>query len=362
MNIDHHRWPSAALLIAALFLALPAQMQAYTWWQCNGDPTVWQGSTADTYQIMRCSIPQGSQRAADVLDGFGQWNAVYGMWDVFSWTWGTTACVNVNHGNGVNQIFFGTDAGLDGAFGVTWVRYDSSCFWWFSDQHIEEADIGINGEVAFEWGNPPCNTYTPGTVGSRTTIVHEMGHALGLLHDDRFMNLMMTNDGEGKYCGTYVIEPHPDDAQGGRFLYSSGNTSVDLGASEFRFVGLNNVALNTTPGTTFVCPGDSYTFRWSVGNLGTVGRQYDVRWYLSTNDYISNYDIYVAGNVNAYESAGGFDTWSRTVTIPASVAYDTEYFLGTYIDWNGNISERYETNNRTYMARKIRVRTAASCP
>ena len=360
MNIQTSRWLGNILAIAAVVFSFSGQAWGYAWWECNGTPTIWEGSTAKTYKVMRCSIPEGSQRADDVIDGFEQWNAVYGMWDVFSWTWGTTSCVDVYPDNGVNQIFFGTDATLDGALGVTFVRYDSGCGGSSSDQNIEEMDIGINGEFAFEWGNPACNTYP--SAGSRTTIIHEMGHALGLEHDDRFMALMMTTDGEGKYCGNFVIEPHPDDAQGGRFLYNSGNTSVDIGASEFRVVGSNNVALNTPPGLTFVCPGDQYTFNWSVGNLGNVGRQYDVRWYLSTNPTISTSDIYVAGNVNAYEPAGNFDTWSRTVTIPTSVSNGAEYYLGTFIDWNGKIDERYESNNKTYMARKIRVKAVSVCP
>lgn len=330
---------------------------AYIYDTCNGTKVKWEDDSAG-YQVMRCSIPEGSQRATDVIYSFDQWNAVYGMWDVFSWSWGTTECVGISHSNGRNEIYFGVPSEMDGAVGVTYVRYDS-CFWWFETRHIDEADIAFDAAQMVEWGNPPCNTYRP--FGSRTTMIHEMGHALGLEHDDSPMNLMMTNDGEGKYCGNFVIEPHPDDAAGGRFLYNSGNRSTDIGASEHQLVGANDVELNTSPGVERICPGSRYTFKWSVGNMGTEGVTYNVAWYLSTNNIISTGDIFVGANTGAFEPANGFNTWTRTVTIPSSAAFNTEYFLGTIVDYDDRVAERYSTNNATYMARKIRIRSRAEC-
>jgi hypothetical protein len=353
---DARSMKSVLLGIALVpFSIQPAQ--AYTWWECNGTPAKWQNNAAE-YRIMRCSIPEGSQRASDVIYGFDQWNAVYGMYDVFSHAWGTAECVSIDHSNDVNEVYFGVTSEMDGAVGVTYVRYDS-CFWWFDTQHIVETDVAFDATQIAEWGQPACNTYQ--LFGSRTTVVHEFGHALGLLHYDDVMNLMMTNDGEGKYCGNFVIEPHPDDASGGRFLYGSGNRSTDIGASEHRLVGPNDVELNTSPGVEDVCPGDRYTFRWSVGNMGTEDVTYNVAWYLSTNNVISTTDMLVGSNSNATETAGGFNTWSRTITIPSTASFGSEYFLGTIVDYEDRIAERYWSNNATYMARKIRIRNRAAC-
>jgi hypothetical protein len=346
----------AWILAAGMSLASMGA-SGYVYNTCNDKAVKWESDSA-SYSVMRCSIPEGSQRASDVIYGFDQWNAVRGMWDVFSWSWGTTACVGIDHSNGTNEIYFGVASEMDGAVGVTYVRHDS-CFWWFDTRHIVEADIAFDAGQMVEWGNPPCNTYRP--FGSRTTVVHEQGHGLGLEHYDDVMNLMMTNDGEGKYCGNFVIEPHPDDASGGRFLYGSGNPSTDIGASEQRLVGPNDVELNTTPGSQLVCPGDRYTFRWSVGNMGTEGVRYNVAWYLSVNNIISTADIKVGSNSGAYEAAGGFDTWSRTITVPSNVTFGSEYFLGTIVDYDDRVSERYGTNNATYMARKIKIRNRSEC-
>jgi hypothetical protein len=343
-------------IIAALALR-PGVASAYTWWQCNGTPAKWEQNTAH-YQVMRCSIPQGSQRAADVIYAMDQWNAVYGMWDVFSWEWGTSDCVSIDHSNGRNEVYFGVTSEMDGASGITYVRYDS-CFWWWDTQHIVEADVAFDASTFTEWGSPPCNTNRP--PGARTTTVHEFGHALGLLHDDRFMNLMMTSNGEGKYCGNFVVEPHPDDANGGRFLYNSGNHSTDIGASAHKLTGLNAIALDTPSGMTSVCPGDAYTFEWSVGNMGTEGVDYNVAWVLSTDTNISLSDLFVGANFGAHEVGGDFSTWTRTINIPTSVSNGSVYYLGTILDFDNRSSERYESNNRTYLAGKIRVRSAAEC-
>jgi hypothetical protein len=344
-----------AVQLVALTLAMIIWVdssQAYTWWHCDGTPMKWETNRAQ-YDVMRCSIPEGSQRAADVIYGFDEWNAIHGMYDVFSWQWGTTECVRISHDDGRNQVYFGVPAEMDGAVGTTYLRY-TSCV-----SHIVEADVAFNASAMTEWGNPPCNTYNP--PGSRTTIVHEFGHALGLDHDDRFMNLMMTSDGEGKYCGNFVIEPHPDDASGGRFLYGSGNRSTDIGASASRLIGSNDVDLNDPTSTVSLCPGDSHTFKWSVGNMGTEDVTYDVAWVLSTNNVITLSDIWLAGNVGALEVAGDFSTWTRTATIPATVSFGAVYYLGIILDYEDRVPERRWSNNNTYFAGKIRIWPASEC-
>ena len=111
----------SALVLSAVFCLQASLAQAYMYWQCNGTPARWETSQAH-YDVMRCSIPEGSQRGDDVIYAFDQWNAVYGMWDVFTWAWGTTDCVGIDHSDDRNQVYFGVPSQMDGAVGVTTIR------------------------------------------------------------------------------------------------------------------------------------------------------------------------------------------------------------------------------------------------
>lgn len=351
----------SCLLAFAVPCVTVARSQAYWVHTCNGIDSRWAAASIN-YQIMRCSIPSQSAAYIDATYAFNAWNNVRGMSPMFAQQDGTTQCVSIDHNDGVNQIFM--TSAIGDSLGMTWFIYSSSCFWWFDAQWIQEADIALNANYPFAWGAPLCDQYDPAHYGSRTTLVHEMGHALGLLHDDRFMNMMMTNDGEGKYCGSAAtVFPHPDAEQGGRRLYPGlQRDGHDLGASEFRLAGSNDVELNNTAGTTSVCPGDTFTFRWSVGNLGTFDEVYDVDWYLSTDRTITTSDIFVTRNVGASELKENFNTWTKTITIPNTVAWGTVYYLGTILDPDNHIGEWYETNNGTYAARKFLIKFKNQCP
>lgn len=343
----------ASLTLIALGMLLPSVGFAYHYTTCNGHMYRWSGD-ADV-RIMTCSAPPGSEKADDLIYGFDEWNAVQTMSDVFDWSWGPADCA-VRTGNGRNEVGFVPRESIDGALGLTLRRYSGACWAWTRSIDIVEADVFINGDANLEAGNPSyCNQKR---LGQRTTIMHELGHALGLNHEDDQMALMMSTDGEGKYCGNRMVEPHPDDATGGRRLYPSGGSSRDLAASEFRMTAPDRVDLNSQPNSTrTLCPGARHQVFWSVANLGTVNETYSVRWYLSSNLRITEYDHPVATNVGAVQNAGHFSTWLRQITIPPDTP-EGVYFLGHVVDYDERIWERRGDNNYTYMAERIRVLAA----
>lgn len=68
----------------------------------------------------------------------------------------------------------------------------------------------------------------------RSSVIHELGHAIGFEREDCVMSLMMTSDGEGIYYGPNAVAPHPTDTQGARANYPGPMVGwPDLAASEF---------------------------------------------------------------------------------------------------------------------------------
>jgi hypothetical protein len=151
-----------------------------------------------------------------------------------------------------------------------------------------------------------------------------------------------------------MVGPHPDDIQGGRFLYGDGARSRDLAASTYYLAGPDRVQLNSQAGIETLCPGARYQVRWSVANLGTQNETYNIRWYLSINNTITTYDVPIGTNVNARQSVGRFSTWSRLLRMPQKVTPGI-YFVGHIVDYDNRVWEQRGGNNYTYMARKVRL-------
>ncbi len=343
------RVASAPLVIGLLILGWGSVSHAYRHSSCNGAPYRWNNDV--DFQLKACSAPPGTQKAKDVVYALDEWNAVGGMSEIASWETGDDVCA-VRTGNRINEIGFVPDDAIDGALGLTLRRYSGLCWAWTDHVDIVETDVFINGQAGLHPGNPrDCNRKQ---LGQRTTLLHELGHAIGLNHYDDAMSMMLSSDGDATYCGSRMVSPHPDDTEGGRFLYSDGARSRDLAASTYYLAGADRVELNSQAGIETLCPGEAYQVRWSVANLGTVDETYSVRWYLSVNKTITMHDLPIATNVNARQTHGRFSTWSRRLRMPLKITPGI-YFVGHIVDYDNRIWEQRGGNNFTYMARKVRI-------
>jgi hypothetical protein len=298
-----------------------------------------------TTAIATISFPASTVWRADLMNALGRWNGMVGMHFEFDPLVDDTDG-RYGLGNGQNEIAFTDNAGTGGSLGLT-----STLSRGFE---ILESDTVFDNSQTWEVGAHDPRV-TEGNPSFRFTIVHELGHFLGLDHEDNRMSVVLST-ASGFYGGNEDTraQPHPDDAVGARGLYPFPNQEVDLAISNFRWVSSNATDLILAGGTQTVRRGASFTTGFAFGNLGTgTIDRFDFRVVLSTNDIISTSDPIIATG-SGWGTAGFYGDFKFDVAVPAGTAAG-EYFVGAILDPDNRIPEQREGNNRVAFPGKIRV-------
>lgn len=343
-----------AIVASALLVILPATSEAGGFRTCNGDAVVLEGDP--TTRVSTISFPVGSISRQDFDNVISHWNGLRGMsleFDPIVNFSGTYA-----FDNGKNEIAAQNISGL----GLTTIQLDA-CFWWFESQHIQEFDIEIDSNTPWLFGAPPENTNDVNN-SLRYTIVHELGHALGLLDNNNSTAASVMKQslkGESWSGGGAFSRLHPfgDDSFTSRFLYPHSNSHRDIATSAFEVIQSSANVTETMANTTItVTAGQTFTARGSFSNMGTVTENFEIVYVLSTNNIISTFDTVVASGTGT-APAGSFHTFSWTARVPNSMPAGT-YSLGLILDPNNRISERLEANNVALLRTRIRVVRSSS--
>jgi hypothetical protein len=340
------RW--AAGPVAFLIVCLSASVSdAYSYRTCNGNPIRWGSGWTNMY-ISTTSFPAGGSGDARLQNAMWHWNNVKGSG--FNFYVGRDTDGTHDSDNGRNEVYY--DSSLSGStLAVTRTRYH--CYWLFGWNYgIDETDIGFNSNRAWTTG-----TFNYGSLGSpyslESVALHELGHALGLLHEDRWMatmNSFYPNSGPLGYSKEW--DPLADDRLGERVIYPDSTTEVDIAGSAFKRTGSGSSGLVSS--TLSAARGSNVTIDITFFNQSTSTRTFDINFYLSTNSYPSSADTYLGSNYGAWGSEGAQLTFSRTLKIPSSVSPGT-YYLGYVIDPSNALSEADEGNNRQPMPRTITI-------
>lgn len=332
------------LVFSAFFLALMIQsLNAYSWRTCNGHAQLWKSNTFDMY-INTYSFPAGGSFHDAILEEIQDWNDLDGQKFHFVtrdqyWTSST------EHGNRKSEMIFTPDLDSN-IYGRTMVQYDCYRSWgavvdlW----GYYEADILMNSNKSWHTDQTELRESKKGDrLNFHFVMAHELGHALGLQHSDNTMALMNTYYPGGGVGHSNDIKPHADDQQGVRRLYGNGNTVRAVLASNSRNIGdrqryniVTNPSSSSSVATLF--RGNEYEIEYTMENAGTYSENIGVKFYISTNNYISSFDTYVG---ESGWSLMGSHTAKKRFTVPSSIAPGT-YYIGYVLTPDTN-SEAYAT-------------------
>ena len=338
---------SGAVLALVIATSWSGAAQAYGWQTCDGNRIRYGNEWTNMY-ISTTSFPAGSTWDARLQNAMWHWNNVKGStWDFY---YGRDTDGSHDGSNGRNEIYLDNGLNLP-TLAVTRTRYH--CYWAFGWHYgLDETDIGFNNNIAWnlgdldynQLGNPPS---------FKLVSLHELGHALGLDHEDRWMATMNSFYPNSGPVGRWKEwDSLPDDRAGVRFMYPDSTIEREVAGSAFRRTGSGSSGLVTS--TTSVSRGSYATVQFTFHNMSTSTETFNIGFYLSTNDYISTGDRLLGTNTGAWASAGTSGTYTRTLYVPTNVT-PGQYWLGFYVDFDGALGESNEGNNYMEMPRPIQI-------
>ncbi|MEX1024712.1 MAG: CARDB domain-containing protein [Planctomycetota bacterium] len=268
-------------------------------------------------------------------------------------------------GNGENEVWFTSDSSI---------TTTATAFWWSSGSDRVEADVVFNNGVSWTTSNAKTASIAYGGGGSprwfEPTVIHEMGHVAGLLHEADEYNVM-GQEWDHVTCNGSVLRSYlGEDAADGLVqkygIWSAGGVE-DVSVTAFKYLGASgeysshqlcewtdtaSVPLSTSGSVDgqpryVVAPGQSIRVQFTYENNGESTQGANLGFYLSSNNFISTADQLIHSSSTTIARNSVF-TLSTTVTIPTTAALGAALNLGVIID-NGNaIGEVVENNNAAY--------------
>lgn len=365
----------ATLFFVGLFMAVSvlAQVWAYEVGESHGKTLKWDSNTV-RMRASGVSFPTGDNFTNVLTRAIDRWNEAPSNFS-FNLTFNDPG---VGLDNGQNETWFTNDpAVLGGAPAVTWPETESYWFFGWRVKIVEE-------DIVFDT-TPGGNTWTSGTAKGVTygyggnqrpflsAALHELGHALGLEHENQVYNIM-GEDWTHTHTNwnSTISYPGEDASTGAVYLYGlNSNRPQDVAASHWKWTGTNDeysthgrtgifdatrAAYATLPGaaepTYRVDSGGAVLLELTYENNGVSTQNVDLGFYLSTDDNISGGDL-LRRTITRSLVRDTPDTMMDSVILPSDLTEGGDYYVGAIVDSTNQIVERNEWNNATYVGIRI---------
>ncbi|WP_028774355.1 PKD domain-containing protein [Shewanella waksmanii] len=247
-----------------------------------------------------------------------------------------------------------------------------------------EGDIIFHNTVAYDDSMEQKTNFWNYGGNSRTfesTALHEVGHTVGLAHENRYYNIMGTDYTHLHTSGeNQLLSYLGEDAVNGLINLYGSTTKQDLSVAAWRHIGssgaysnhgrtrlfssagseLSSSVANSSCSNTQcerrynVAMGDTIGYEMTLENNGSHSQSVVLGYYISTNATITSSDTLI-GTDTVTITRNTPDTVVKSVAIPTNLAPNTDYYLGVIVDNSDAVSEWSEQNNSSYM----HIRTGA---